>query len=672
MSPSRCFVPSLLILAPAMSPCGAVEPSPEEIAIAHRWAEARFGDERKAPATEPPFAFTYGGKRSSEILEAWRAERHVRTVDDARTERVVTFADPATGLVVTCRAVQYRDFPTVEWTIYLKNAGREDTPILEDIQALDLRLRREESEGEFTLHHNQGSLTTIQDFQPFVTPLGPGKELRLGADGGRPMCTTMPYFNLQWGERGAIIVVSWVGQWAATFHRDAEDGLRIAAGQEKTHLKLHPGEEIRTPLIVLQFYEGSDLVRSQNIWRRWMVDLNLPRPGGKPFPPVISGSSLDYYDGAAEEISLIRAYASRGLKFDYWWRDAGWYPCWNDWWRTGNWFPDPVRYPNGLREVADAAHAAGMKMTLWFEPERVVPGTRLYEEHPEWMLGPQGGVKLVDLGNPEAFRGIVELVDKVLVDGGIDMYRQDYNFDPLGHWRFEEPEDRQGITENRQVVGLLAFWDELQRRHPGMPFDNCASGGRRNVLEMMRRGVPLSKSDECGGTIGSQCQLMGLAPWLPYFGAGCPLNAGRYVQRSNMAPWIGTAIDVRNGALDYAGMRRFVDEWRRVIPYYWGDFYPLTPYTLAEDAWVAWQFDLPEKGEGLVQAFRREKAETGSGTFPLRGLDPAARYAVEDLDGGEVQRIAGRALLEDGLKVEISDRPGAALIVYRRESPGDS
>jgi hypothetical protein len=127
----------------------------------------------------------------------------------------MTFADPATGLVVTCRAIQYRDFPTVEWTIHIKNGGQEDTPILEDIQALDLRLRRGDKEGEFTLHHNQGSLTTVQDFQPFVTPLGPDKELRLGADGGRPMCSTMPYFNLQWGERGAIIAVSWLGQWAA-------------------------------------------------------------------------------------------------------------------------------------------------------------------------------------------------------------------------------------------------------------------------------------------------------------------------------------------------------------------------------------------------------------------------------------------------------------------------
>ena len=37
-------------------------------------------------------------------------------------------------------AVEYHDFPTVEWTLYFKNTGTADTPILEDIQALDVRL----------------------------------------------------------------------------------------------------------------------------------------------------------------------------------------------------------------------------------------------------------------------------------------------------------------------------------------------------------------------------------------------------------------------------------------------------------------------------------------------------------------------------------------------------
>lgn len=37
------------------------------------------------------------------------------------------------------------------------------------------------------------------------------------------------------------------------------------AGQQLVHLYLKPGEEIRTPLIALLFWQGTDVVRAQNL-----------------------------------------------------------------------------------------------------------------------------------------------------------------------------------------------------------------------------------------------------------------------------------------------------------------------------------------------------------------------------------------------------------------------
>ena len=54
--------------------------------------------------------------------------------------------------------------------------------------------------------------------------------------------------------------------------------------RELTRFKLHPGEEVRTPLVAVQFWRG-DWLRAQNIWRRWMLAHNVPRPGGK-LPPA--------------------------------------------------------------------------------------------------------------------------------------------------------------------------------------------------------------------------------------------------------------------------------------------------------------------------------------------------------------------------------------------------
>ena len=51
-----------------------------------------------------------------------------------------------------------------------------------------------------------------------------------------------------------------------------------------------------------------------------------------------------------------------------------------------------------------------------------------------------------------------------------------------------------------------------------------------------------------------------------------------------------------------------------------GDYYPLTPYSLSNNVWMAWQFDWPAKGEGCVQIFRRTNSAIASMTFQLQGL----------------------------------------------------
>ena len=141
------------------------------------------------------------------------------------------------------------------------------------------------------------------------------------------------------------------------------------------------------------------------------------------------------------------------------------------------------------------------------------------EKHPEWILGgKQGG--LLNFGNPDVLKWVTEHVDQVLLSEGIDLYRQDFNMDPLAYWRAADAKDRQGIAEIRHITNLLAYWDELKRRHPNMIIDECASGGRRNDLEMMRRAVPMWRSDKTMEPIGQQSMTYGISMWLPYFGTG--------------------------------------------------------------------------------------------------------------------------------------------------------
>ena len=49
---------------------------------------------------------------------------------------------------------------------------------------------------------------------------------------------------------------------------------------------------------------------------------------------------------------------------------------------AGNWTVDTLRFPKGLRPVADEIHKVGAKFMVWFEPERVIRGTQWAVEHP--------------------------------------------------------------------------------------------------------------------------------------------------------------------------------------------------------------------------------------------------------------------------------------------------
>jgi alpha-galactosidase len=637
--------------------------------------------ERKPYSIEAPFSFVYRGKASAELLKEWKCERSSKKLDESRTERTSVWTDPATGLQVRCVGIEYSDFPTVEWVVHFKNTGAQDTPIMSDLQAVDLALART-GQGEFVLNHHAGDDCSPGSYEPKRLTLEPKSEHRFAPAGGRPTSVGFPYFNLEWAGEGLIIVIGWPGQWAAQFTRDAGDRVHVCGGQELTRFKLHPGEEARSPLIALQFWQG-DRVRAQNVWRRWMLAHNVPRTrDGKVPPPILTSCSGGFFPDLRTseegERQFITAFTQAGVKLDYWWIDAGWYAC-ADWPQTGTWTPDPVRYPHGFQPISELAHAKGMGLIVWFEPERVTPGTFLYTNNPAWLLGQDGQQKLLNLGNAEARQWLTDHVDGVLRREGIDFYRQDFNIDPLPYWRANDAPDRQGITEMRDIEGYLAYWDELRRRHPGLLIDSCASGGRRNDLETLRRAVPLLRSDyqafdgNPAYAPGNQGHTYGLSSWIPYYGQGVYFSERDFVYsaRSYLSPALGIAVDVRKPGVDWAPILRAGEQWRQVADCLLGDFYPLTSYQLNEELWLAWQFDLPERQKGIVQAFRRAGSYYESAQFRLRNLDPEARYVVTDLDRpGTAKECSGRELLEQGVSISAPERPSARILTYQLLTKG--
>lgn len=621
---------------------------------------ALIGREPPKPwPTTPPFSLKIGGKPFEPA--AW--QRETKVLDSNRTQ--ITLQASQGGLEVVCKAIKYNDLPFAEWTCFLTNKGTSDTPLITEFKGIDMGLSGF-LHGPSTLHHHLGSPCQLNDFEPYATPIV--KEISLNPGNGRPSDAVLPYFNVEGDGRGVMMGVGWPGQWSASFTPEGSS-VRMMAGQETTHFVLKPGETVRSPLIALGAYNGS-WIDGQNLWRRWMVEHNIPRFDGKLMPPqhaACSSHQLNEMLNANEENqnAFVDGYKNHGMKLDYWWMDAGWYPNNGGWWYTGTWEVDPKRFPNGLKAISDHARAQGVKTLVWFEPERVHPGTWLYTEKPQWMLRLKNDDKactLLNLGDKEACAWITDHVNGLLDKQGIDFYRQDYNINPLQYWRDADSPDRQGIAENLYVQGYLAYWDGLKKKHPNMPIDTCASGGRRLDLETLRRSVPLLRSDFILNATGNQCHTYGLSFWVPYQGTGENTDS-LYRFRSIYVSAINTCLETRDDKLNFATIRKALSERAKMVECLMGDYYPLTPYTKSEDQWISWQFNLAAEKRGVIQVFRRPESVYESVRLHPQGLDPKATYQVTG--NGPVMKVAGAKLMKDGLLVALTGKPDSAVIFYK-------
>lgn len=633
-------------------------------------------DERQhASLVEPaiPFSFRYGEAASSALLPNW--PRTVRTSEEPDGRRYqVTWTDPASGLAVEAGVRLFRQFPAVEWVVFFENRGQKETPILADIQALDVQLRTGWVRRPAHLHGLVGDVCGERSFLPQTTLLEPGRPVALSPVGGRPSNGAFPFFNVQYGQEGVIVAIGWSGQWAASLDRAETGPTRLRAGMERTHLRLHPGERIRTPRIVLLPWKG-DRLAAHNRWRRLMLFHYVPRAEGRPLRLPIALQCFDRYswtrpEWATEAGQLAAVRAAAALGCDTYWLDAAWFeggfPN-----GVGNWTVKPKEFPRGLKPISHACHALGLKFVLWFEPERVAPGTRIAREHPRFVFGPQGG--LFRLDDPAARAFLAELLGKCIADFGIDVYRNDFNIDPLEYWRRNDAPDRQGITEIRYVEGHYALWDALRAGRPGLWIDNCASGGRRIDLETLSRSVPLWRSDtSCspGHAEWDQTQTLGLSLYVPLFTA-CAWSPEAYVLRSAASAGAICQFDYLDPKFPLEKAKAALAEIRENQKYWYGDFYPLTPATTEAEHWAAWQLHRPDLQAGIVLAFRRSRCPYPALMAGLHAVDPQAKYAVQWIREDRTvitETRTGQQLAED-LELHLPQRGTSLLLRYRRLEP---
>jgi len=664
--------------------------------------------EKLAGTVDAPWSFTYDGRPSSALLPGWKEGKTRETKGPGFLRRTRTLSAPDGLILLEQEVTEFPGTPVVEWLLRFRNPGTRNAPLLESVLPLDVEIPLAAG-GIAAVRHSNGCWdaglggvgwgTGIGNYAIKEDRLPVGSTLRLANPGGGKTIFSVPFFNLLAGAGGIIGALGWPGRYRIDISRSRETVLRISAGMEGVRLSLHPGEEIRTPLVLVLPWEGSS-VDAHNVLRRHVLAHHTPSQDGKPVTVPISHGGWGGMK-TSTAVRLVEEIAKQGIGYENFWMDAGWYGAdravdefqvfnEEDWFlHAGNWRVNRVPHPAGLKPISDAAHAKGMKYLLWFEVERAVVGTPLTMEHPDWFIGeaatefmghsdrPYVRFRLFNFGNPDARQWMTDWISGLIADLGIDIYRQDCNFSLAEFWQAIDTPSRQGIAEIRYGEGLLAFWDGLRSRHPHLILDIT----QRGDLETMSRALDLTRSDYTvspdADPIGNQAATLGLAHWRPHFGTCIQTRPGdTYHFRSALAPGIafspfnvgGTREQIGKftpADFPFAWARAMVDQIKRARPCFLGDYYPLTACTLDRSQWSGYQMHRPDLGEGMVVMMRRPESPLFAGRFRLGGLDAGTDYHFEDADSGKTLRAKGSALTGEGLEIVINEAPGSCLYFYR-------
>ena len=667
-------------------------------------AGRRLFDDVVANPAQMPFSFNYDGK-TYRGLESFAPRK--MTVGRGGATNVIFDAKVDENLSIRVDATFVHEFGQSEYTVYFENTGKKPTGVISAVRCLDTVF-----EGKNPLlRGNMGDHDNW--YADYVHDLANGDQY-FRSDGGRATHIVFPYFDLVHGNGGTMIALGWAGTWEALFS-PGDGKTRVSAGTDNSlNTVLLPGEKIRTGLVVLLPYKGRNRDDASNLWRAWFMKYNLPKAdaAGNPLKPLSTAcfandTGLPNSDGSISERYFtwkptLDKVVSEKIVPDFRWFDAGWYsdPSGKtveaDWWSTvGSWELDREKWPeNTFAESNEACHNAGMKVLCWFEPERVTNVPELVKNYgykEEWSIG-TGPVRTNNLGNPDCLKWTLGRVTKMMLDHKVDMYREDNNSDPGFAWPYRDGIEaqqlglpRSGITENKCICGHYALWDgiiDFCRQNGKCTFvDSCASGGGRNDIESMRRGIPLMRSDFDRTTSSMRLsQTSTLCRWLPFHGSSTKetehqLDASKgagssvYVARASYLPVynFGEAF-THNKSLDFDLMRRNLNEWKSVRHLLTKDMYVLTPWrhNLDRGHWTAFAYDDPDTGESVLLAFRMEDAASEAFTAVLPFADPAASYEVENADTGEKAVMSGKSLGEGALKVVLREPKSSALFRLKR------
>ncbi len=501
-----------------------------------------------------------------------------------------------------------------------------------------------------------------------------------------------PMFMLRNNATGEFFFgqLAWTGGYSFTFDLNPEVGtggaaaaITFSAGPDAPAPQriLAAGETVTTPEVHLglTFGDLDDSVQAMHTHLRRSVFLP-PARGQRGWVESGIGPELEItVDQVNHAID-----AAAGLGAEVFFIDASWYAKPGaDWWKTvGDWAVDRQRFPEGVKPFRDRVHAAGMLWGLWMDAERVGAQSQVAKDHPEWLAMNYDGKRemggQLDLTNPDAAKWMESQIVRVIEENELDFFRLDYNTSPGRGLRSV----RDGFLENgywRYYDTQYAVYDRLRQKFPKVIFENCAGGGARTDLGMVRR---FNHTDVTDWQIAPRSFSItnGMTMVLP------PENIDRLLGGQDgqttadfdfqsrlllfLEPKFGFLYPVgsKPNPVFLARAKRWVNLYktfvRPLLPT--SRMYHHTPEMIGLDpqGWGVLELASSDRTRGICGLFQLSAPTTEEYRIHPRGLDISKRYRVTFDNLAEAAVVDGYVLMEQGVLVRLPGALTSELLVF--------
>ncbi|MGL5351176.1 MAG: alpha-galactosidase [Cetobacterium sp.] len=454
------------------------------------------------------------------------------------------------------------------------------------------------------------------------------------------------------------------GNFLAHVEVDHFDATRVTMGINPFDFKweLKPGESFITPEGIIVYSESGMNDMSKTFHKLFRERIARGEWRDKERPILVNNWEATYFDFDEDKI-VSMASKAKDLGFELFVLDDGWFGKRNDDKTSlGDWFPNLDKLPNGIKGLGERVVNEGIRFGLWFEPEMISKNSKLYEEHPDWILGVKDrrlsmgrNQYILDLSKPKVRKYIVDILSERFSEAPISYVKWDMNRNMTEVTYRDLP--------HKYILGLYEILETLTKNFPHILFESCASGGGRFDAGMLHYMPQVWTSDDTDAIVRLNIQH-GTSLAYPLISMGAHVSDIPNHQTARK-----TSLETRNNVAAFgnfgyeldllkfdeetgANVSKYLDFYknnRKLIQF--GDFYRLeSPF---EGNTASWMVVDKEKAEALVGHFTILASPNPgyNAKVILKGLNPDKKYSIN----GEFEAY-GDELMNVGIVFPQPDR----------------